>query len=143
MNQAVLAIRLLGERSLDERLQFVILRLNVRFQCSCIGLRPICLLVTRWRRSGSTGCSPRRYCMRRCHPRLGHESESLSRRIKGGVIIVRAPEELEVRGVDGSGAKHLATEFYTSSVFTCTGAMCTPTRTGLRARKYFPGFPYS
>jgi len=142
VNQAVLAIGLLGERSLDERLQFVILRLNVRFQCSCI--RPISLgIVTRWRRSGSTGCSPRRYCMRRCHPRLGHESESSSRRIKGGIIIVRAPEELEVRGVDGSGAKHLATEFYTSSVFTCTGAMGTPTRTGPRARKYFPGFPYS
>ena len=30
-----------------------------------------------------------------------------------------------------------------SSVFTCTGALGTPSRTGPLARKYLPGFPYS
>ena len=31
----------------------------------------------------------------------------------------------------------------TSSVFTCIGALGTPSRTGPLARKYLPGFPYS
>ena len=30
-----------------------------------------------------------------------------------------------------------------SAVFTCTGALGTPSRTGPLARKYLPGFPYS
>ena len=32
---------------------------------------------------------------------------------------------------------------HTSSVFTCIGALGTPSRTGPLARKYLPGFPYS
>ena len=31
----------------------------------------------------------------------------------------------------------------TSSIFTCIGALGTPSRTGPLARKYLPGFPYS
>jgi len=30
-----------------------------------------------------------------------------------------------------------------SAVFTCIGALGTPSRTGPLARKYLPGFPYS
>ena len=32
---------------------------------------------------------------------------------------------------------------HNSAVFTCTGALGTPNRTGPLARKYLPGFPYS
>ena len=34
-------------------------------------------------------------------------------------------------------------QLVTNAVFTCIGALGTPSRTGSLARKYLPGFPYS